>query len=664
VEATNLYSWNETSVLLALLLPLLSFITSAIIPRSYSWIVSVLATLLMLATFIASALVFINQFYQIAPYHLQIEWFHTNEHVFFAGLLLDKHSIVMLSVVTFISFLVHLYSTGYMADDKNISRYFAMLGFFTFSMLGIVMADNLLLIFVFWELVGFSSYLLIGHWTEKPEAAAAAKKAFLFNRIGDAGFLVGLMVVWANTGSFTLTDILHQPISSWQTVASLCLFCGVIGKSAQFPLLTWLPDAMEGPTPVSALIHAATMVAAGVFLLAKIFLLFTPAALNVVAVIGALTSLIAALSALVQYDLKKILAYSTISQLGLMVLSIGVGAEDAAMTHLVTHAFFKAGLFLGAGAVIHSLHQLEQQTHRHFDVQDIRNLGGLKKYLPVTFVSFVLCGAALCGLPFFSGFLSKDAILTAVWSWKNDGAAWKILITMIAFCIPFITVLYTLRLIFFVFFGESRLSKVIDEPFVINEVPAVMRLPLIILSASSLWLIVSFNPFDYSNGWLFSAFKSHNLQHFHFISWISAFLVITAAFISWLIFRTNAETKETGVKNFLRQMFYLDDIYNNTIGFSVKKFSAITQKTDVKLIDGTIHFAAYVHVTLSHVAGWVDKFFIDGTVNTIARVARFVGSFVRSFQGGKIQLYVFWAIFGIIIFLIWLLFEYAITNMR
>jgi NADH-quinone oxidoreductase subunit L len=662
VEATNLSSWTNTGVLLALFLPLLSFIISAIISRRYSWIVSVLATLLMLITFIASVSVFINQLYQTTPYHLKLEWFHINEFTLSAGLLLDKHSIVMLPVVTFISFLVHLYSTGYMADDKNISRYFAMLGFFTFSMLGIIMADNLLLIFVFWELVGFSSYLLIGHWTEKPEAAAAAKKAFLFNRIGDAGFLIGLMIVWANAGSFTISDILHPAMASWQTAASLCIFCGVIGKSAQFPLLTWLPDAMEGPTPVSALIHAATMVAAGVFLLAKIFLLFTPVALNIVAVVGALTSLMAALSALVQYDLKKILAYSTISQLGLMVLAIGVGADDAAMTHLVTHAFFKAGLFLGAGAVIHALHQLEQQTHRHFDVQDIRNLGGLKKHLPVTFISFIFCGAALCGLPFFSGFLSKDAILTAVWAW-NDGTPWKLMIAAIAFLIPVLTVLYTFRLVRYVFFGESRLSKVVDAPFVINEVPAVMRLPLIILSASSLWLIASFNPVNY-NGWLFSAFKSHEMPHVHFITWISAFLVISASIFSWWIFKTDIAIKETGIRNFLRQTFYLDKIYNNTIGISVKRFSTMTERTDLKVIDGTIHFAAYVHVTISHVAGWIDKFLIDGTVNAIARFARLVGSFVRSFQGGKIQLYVFWAIFGIIIFLIWLLFEYAITNIR
>lgn len=606
----------------------------------------------MLITAVSACYVFVMLFQHHEIFSLQLNWFSVGNYQFSAGLLLNKHSIVMLPVVTIISFLVHIYSLGYMADDKNLSRYFAMLGFFTFSMLGIVMADNLLLIFVFWELVGFSSYLLIGHWTEKEAAGAAAKKAFIFNRIGDAGFLIGLMLIWVHSGSFTLSNILYQPeISSWQTAASLCLFCGVIGKSAQFPLLTWLPDAMEGPTPVSALIHAATMVAAGVFLLSKLFLFFTPDALNVVAIVGALTSLMAALSALVQYDIKKILAYSTISQLGFMVMAIGTGADAAAMTHLFTHAFFKAGLFLGAGAVIHSLHQLEQQKHHHFDVQDLRNLGGLKKNLPVTFLTFIICGAALAGLPFFSGFLSKDAILTGVWVWRNDGGTWRWIITVVAFSIPFLTVIYIFRLIWFVFFGETRIQKVIQIPLNITEVPAIMRLPLILLAACSLWGIVSLNPFDYS-GWLYSSLHQGKAFHFPFITVFSALWVISALAFSFLFFKSRPLGEINSRNEFVGQTFYLDRIYKKAISDPVESLSLLSEKIDTRWIDGTIHIAAYVQVTISHVAGWIDKFFIDGSVNKVASIAQLLGSFARSFQGGKIQLYIFWAVFGIIIFLI------------
>jgi NADH-quinone oxidoreductase subunit L len=378
---------------LVLLSPLASFMLCLLISERYSWLVTITAPVLLLVSTSLSVYLFLT-IPTNTSYLIELDWFQVGQYTFNGSIELNRLSILMMPLITVISFLVHLYSIGYMAGDNGIRRYFAMLGFFTFSMLGIVLSDNLLMIFVFWELVGFSSYLLIGHWLEKPAASKAAQKAFIFNRIGDAGFLVGLMIVWANTQTFDLTELLHLPeIYSWQTAASLCLFCGVIGKSAQLPLFTWLPDAMEGPTPVSALIHAATMVAAGVFLLARVFPLFTPEALNVVAITGILTALLAALCALNQFDIKKILAYSTISQLGLMVTAVGVGSENAAMLHLLTHAFFKACLFLGAGSVIHALRQArshaclpDRQAHENFDVRDIRNLGGLQKKLPVTFL--------------------------------------------------------------------------------------------------------------------------------------------------------------------------------------------------------------------------------------------------------------------------------------
>ena len=326
------------------------------------------------------------------------------------GLKIDALAKVMLLVVTGIGALVHVYSTVYMAEDEGKARFFGSLSLFMFSMLGIVLADNLAMMFVFWELVGVSSFLLIGHWFTKKSAADAANKAFLTNRIGDFGFMTGILLVWSATGSVTFEGIqagLSKLTSSptLLTLAGLCLFCGAVGKSAQLPLHVWLPDAMEGPTPVSALIHAATMVAAGVYMLARISFILEPsaAALSVISIIGVCTALIAALMATQQDDIKRVLAYSTLSQLGLMVTGVGVGAWGAAMFHLFTHAFFKALLFLGSGAIIHALHH----------EQDIWKMGGLRKTMPKTFATFAIGTLALTGCPFLAGFFSKDAILLA-----------------------------------------------------------------------------------------------------------------------------------------------------------------------------------------------------------------------------------------------------------
>jgi len=649
-------SWIDHCLLVALFLPLLSFVVSLSISERYSWIITVLAPLFMLLSSIASILVFLSWHNDQPPHYIPVEWFSMGDFHFSAGMEINGQSVIMVSVVTIISFLVHFYSTGYMAGDKNISRYFAMLGFFTFSMLGIILSDNLLLIFFFWELVGFSSYLLIGHWTDKPSAGAAAKKAFIMNRIGDAGFLIGLMIIWAHTSSFALTDLLaHPEINTWQTAASLCLFGGIVGKSAQFPLLTWLPDAMEGPTPVSALIHAATMVAAGVFLLIKFFHLFTPEALNVVVITGAFTSLTAAVCATVQFDIKKILAYSTVSQLGLMVLAVGAGARDAAMLHLVTHAFFKAGLFLCAGSVIHALHQAEQQIHSHIDVQDIRNMGGLRKYLPVTSIAFMLCGAALSGMPMFSGFLSKDAILMGVWAWKGDVYSWRWIIVAVTFTIPFLTVVYTFRMTRYIFFHKSNTAETAGKPVSITEVPAVMRLPVMILSAASLWFMVSLNPIEYA-GWLFARIHQGEWLHLSFITVFSAVWVLTAWAFSFFYFRSSVLPNHiTGVHTWISQFFYLDHLYEIILLTPVRRFSELAEKTDLKWIDGILHAGAYAQVTFAHIISWIDQFIVNGSVNGVARLAGGLGSFTRSFQNGKIQLYIFWTTLAIIIFLIWML---------
>lgn len=623
--------------LLVLLLPLGSFILSLLTSERYSWIVSLQASLLLLVSTILSFYLLSLQWNE-APVSFDFTWFTIGNTALSASLLLTNTSLLMLTVVTLISFLVHVYSIGYMAGDSGMKRYFSMLGFFTFSMLGIVLADNLLLLFIFWELVGFSSYLLIGHWREKPEAAKAAHKAFLINRIGDVGFLTGLMIIWAHTDSLSVSHILQSAEGhSWQTAASLCIFCGVIGKSAQFPLFTWLPDAMEGPTPVSALIHAATMVAAGVYLLIRIFPLFTPSALVAVTAVGMITAFLGALTALYQYDIKKILAYSTISQLGLMVMALGMGVVNAALLHLFTHAFFKACLFLSAGSVIHALHHA--QARMHADAQDIRIMGGLRKRLPVTFITFLVSGASLSGIPFFSGFLSKEAIITAVWM-NNTAFSWLMISALLA--VSFLTVLYTFRLIWFVFMGEER-HPLSDR---IIESPKVMRAPQVLLAVLCLWFVVSWNPFNFI-GWLLPPGK-----HVH-ASWITAVTILwisSAGIMGYYLFRA----AKFRYNNVLENGFFIDSFTQHFVTKFVLKSASVSAFIDHK-IDRVIHGGAYAQVTLAHVTAWFDSFILDGIVNGMAGLSRWIGSVTRSFQGGKIQVYIFWSLLSIIIFLIWTL---------
>ena len=628
-----------------LLTPLLSFVLSLLIPERYSWLGAMLASACTLISALGSLYIFF-----LHPVDktilIQLNWFQVNEFVVNANIEINRLAILMLPVVTVVSFLIHLYSIGYMAGENSTRRYFAMLGFFTFSMLGIILSDNLIMIFMFWELVGFSSYMLIGHWMQKPEAASAAKKAFIFNRIGDAGFLVGIMIIWANTQTFNLTDILTiSEIASWQTAASLCIFLGVVGKSAQFPLFTWLPDAMEGPTPVSALIHAATMVAAGVFLLARLFPLFTNDALHVVAITGTGTALLAAFCALNQFDIKKILAYSTISQLGLMVAAVGAGSENAAMLHLFSHAFFKACLFLGAGSIIHALHQAQQQEHTNFDLQDIRNLGGLRKKLPDTFLMFVIASSSLAGVPFFSGFISKDSIMTTMWNWTGDGFSWKWLILISILFTSFITVLYTFRMVWYIFFSEERksISSVVESPL-------IMRIAMLILSLASFWWIISPSPIHVS-AWFTNLIGA--VPHSYTIMILSAGIALSGIVYGWLLYVV--KSRALSANSFMQEAFKLDAVYKKTITTPALKLADISETTDRKWIDGVLHFTAYAQVSIAHGIAWFDLYIIDGLVNAFAWIARLMGSITRSVQGGKIQLYIFWAVLGLIIFLFFLL---------
>ncbi|MCF8383392.1 MAG: NADH-quinone oxidoreductase subunit L [Chlorobium sp.] len=515
-----------------LLLPLLSFVILIFfnkrLPRRGDFLgVGILGT-----TFAISLYIFWSVVVQAYDPAFRVAWDFTwidlgnvpgvGPLVIKMGIVIDNLTAIMLAMVTLISFLVHLYSTGYMAGDPRYGRFFAYLGIFTFSMLGIVLADNLFAIYIFWELVGLSSYLLIGFYFEKDSAADAQKKAFLANRVGDIGMWLGILILYSQFHTFSYQEIFANLAAgkfgmseAWLTAAGILLFMGCVGKSAQFPLHVWLPDAMEGPTPVSALIHAATMVAAGVYFVARIFVLLTADALHVIAFIGAFTAFMAATIAITQHDIKRVLAYSTVSQLGYMVLGLGVGAYSAALFHLVTHAFFKACLFLGSGAIIHAMHH----------EQDMRWMGGLRKHMPWTFATFTLATLALAGLPLTSGFLSKDAILAGAIGFataEGGGVYW--LIPFLGFFSAMMTAFYMGRQIWLVFFGESRthLKPADDhhhghdahaahghdlhheESHGVHEVAWNMRAPLVVLAALSVFAVYSPDPLDGAKGWFMS----------------------------------------------------------------------------------------------------------------------------------------------------------------
>src|ERR1700736_675367 len=450
---------------LLLLAPLVSAAVITVLTQKFRGLSSFISIAAVLFSFVCSWLVFIrpNVF---VPEQTWLDFpgvFHVP-----LGLTLDALSKTMLLVVTFVGLLIHIYSLGYMRGDAGKSRYFAALSLFMFAMLGIVLSNNLVMLFIFWELVGFTSYVLIGHWFERDAAAEAAKKAFLTNRIGDFGFMLGILMIWATTGSVVFADIPPQLSiltghPGFLAVAVLLIFCGAAGKSAQFPLHVWLPDAMEGPTPVSALIHAATMVAAGVYMLVRVgFIIQTSqTALDVIAWIGTITAVMAALIATQQNDIKRILAYSTLSQLGYMVMAIGLTSNDAAIYHLFTHAFFKALLFLGAGSVIIALHH----------EQDIWEMGGLSRNLIITFVTFLVGALALMGCPPFSGFFSKDAILALAYEHNMS-------IFVVALFTASLTAFYITRLLVVVFLGHPRTHAA----RVSRESPIVMAGPLVILA--------------------------------------------------------------------------------------------------------------------------------------------------------------------------------------
>jgi NADH-quinone oxidoreductase subunit L len=484
------------------------------------------------------------------------------------GVTIDKLSKVMLLVVTVIGSLIHIYSLGYMADDEGKSRYFAGLSLFMFSMLGIVLANNFVMMFIFWELVGVSSYILIGHWFSKDSAAAAANKAFITNRLGDFGFVLGILLLWSYMGSIDFAQlaittkyvVAGKADLTIPTIAALLIFCGTVGKSAQFPLHVWLPDAMEGPTPVSALIHAATMVAAGVYMLCRVFFLIgaSPEALTIIAWIGTITAVLAALMATQQNDIKRILAYSTLSQLGYMVMSVGLAAPDAAMFHLFTHAFFKALLFLGAGAIIYAVHH----------EQDIWKMGGLMKKMPLTFATFAVATLALTGFPGLSGFFSKDAILATAFE-HNKPIFWLALGT------AFLTAFYMFRLCVVVFFGKAKS----DHAGHAHDGPGVMTVPLLILGV-----------FSVIAGWPFIAGRfltlPHEEAHSLFVP-AAAFSVFALGAVGAFVLYSGKKQEPVVIPLFANK-FYIDEIYAFLIRWTHDLLASLAAQFDRLVLDGGI----------------------------------------------------------------------------
>ncbi len=474
---------SDTAVLITALiilcLPILSyaicFFLGAKLPRRGDW----LAVGSLGIAEILSLRIFFHYWVLNDPSHRvqgSVTWLDLGAFRIEAGILVDGMTAVMLMVVCTISFLVHLYSVGYMHGDRRYERYFSFLGFFTFAMLMIVLANNLFFLYIGWELVGLASYLLIGFWFDRPAAANANKKAFLTNRVGDWGFWIGILFFFTVCGTFNYFELfasVHLGVISGSllTFAGVALFGGCVGKSAQIPLHIWLPDAMEGPTPVSALIHAATMVAAGVYVIARLFPLFSPDALLLIAYVGAITAFMTATIAVVKTDIKRSLAYSTLSQLGYMVMAVGVGSAVGGMFHLTTHAFFKALLFLGAGSVIHAVHS-----------QEMPEMGGLRHKMPVTFVTMLIATLAIAGVPFLAGFYSKDAILASALAFGMERSA-HYLPFILGICAAAITAFYMFRLLFLTFTGKPRDREKYDHA---HESPWVMTVPLSILAVLSI----------------------------------------------------------------------------------------------------------------------------------------------------------------------------------
>ncbi|MEO5721984.1 MAG: NADH-quinone oxidoreductase subunit L [Chthoniobacterales bacterium] len=580
-----------------LLLPLISAAMIALVTRRNGGISAFVSVGASIIGFVLSCFIFASG----TTTALELTWINLKPLLDIPlGFILDDLSKTMLVLVTGVGALIHIYSLGYMRDDAGKARYFASLSLFMFSMLGIVLANNFVMMFIFWELVGVSSWLLIGHWFTRESAADAANKAFLTNRIGDFGFMLGILMVWTSTGSVVFGEIAGKMSSltahpGYLTAGALLVFCGAAGKSAQFPLHVWLPDAMEGPTPISALIHAATMVAAGVYMLVRVSFLIQASAqaLHVIAWIGIITALMAGLIATQQNDIKRILAYSTLSQLGYMIMAVGLASGEAAMFHLFTHAFFKSLLFLGAGSIIIMLHH----------EQNIWRMGGLAGKLRITFGTFLIGTLALIGCPPFSGFFSKDAIL-AIAHEKSAPIFYLALFT------AFLTAFYMLRLVLVVFFGKPRGEHAAHG----REAPFVMTGPLLVLAVPAALAGFGF----FANRFLT---PPHLEAHGHTVPLLASSAMLAGVILAFLLYR-NRETDPIDLA-ILRRRFYFDELY----AFLIRATQGL----------------------LANISAFLDRYLIDGgAVGGATNTASGFGSLLRLLQVGNLQAYAFLFGLGII----------------
>jgi NADH-quinone oxidoreductase subunit L len=667
----------------AVLLPLFACVVNCFLPGKRNKASGWIATLAILVSCVLAATVFAKT-WNAPQVHVQQLWFTIGATQLQAGVLLNNLSSVLLLLVTVIALPVHIYSTAYMKHDDNHDRYFIYLGLFCFSMLALVVVDNMVLLYGFWELVGFSSYLLIGFWFTREKAVQANKKAFLMNRIGDVGLLTAILILFAQYRTFDIVELFGSnglisqstiqnglwvtPVGSlsatWQYVAFGGIFLGVAAKSAQFPLHTWLPDAMEGPTSVSALIHAATMVAAGVFLLGRVYPLFTTAELDILAVIGCFTAFMGATIALTQNDLKRILAYSTISQLGFMVMAMGVGAYASSLFHLVTHAFFKCALFLVAGIVIHQMQHIKEDNDLDIDPQNILYMGGLRKKLPLTFLAAVIASMALIGLIFTSGYLSKDGILIQSVDWSENKTTLFKLVPIGALITTLLTAFYVTRLMAKVFFGKFRLMEFHPQAVChISDGGLPYKLPLVFLALCSLFPLFSLNPALYEHAWVFEGFGSINLGRvnvYHTI--IPVGINILSLFImywAWAVYtgRKLLVFPQTGFLFHLSyNQWYVDSFYNKVIVRAVLCLSMALSWVDRKVLDGFINGLSNLMVKIAKIAAWFDYYIIDGISRVLTFIVKITGNFVRRFQGGKIQYYLFSMLAAVLALIIYLSF--------
>ena len=591
-----------------------------------------------------------------------LRWIHIGALQVDIAFAVDPLSGLMILIVTGIGGLIHLYSIGYMHDDEAYWRFFAYLNLFTAAMLTLVLADNLVLMFVGWEGVGLCSYGLIGFWYKEQANTTAGNKAFIVNRIGDAGFTLGIFIIfWSLFEAGHGTTAVFRDLSHlvphlegqmvWgvpaATLAALCLFVGATGKSAQIPLYVWLPDAMAGPTPVSALIHAATMVTAGVYMMARMHFLFSmsPVALGVVATVGALTALVAATIGLAQFDIKKVLAYSTVSQLGYMVLGVGVGAYGAAVFHLMTHAFFKACLFLGSGSVIHAMG----------DEQDMRKMGGLREKMPLTFWTFLISTLAIAGIPPLAGFFSKDEILWLTFSGGHP------FLWLIGFAAAGMTAFYMFRQVFMVFFGENRADEHTKEH--LHESPPVMTYPLIVLAVGALFagflgVPPALGGSNILEHWFEPVFAGghggghaahHHVEVIEYVLMVASVgIAAVGIFLAYLIYYRQSLSAETftavggGVPyQAVFNKYYVDELYHATAVRGTLVVSWLCSAFDRNVIDFIVNGVAKVTGVVGWAVGRFDHYIIDGLVNGLADVTFGIGNRLRQIQTGNLSIYLY-----------------------